>query len=315
MGLPCINPSCPEPAESDSKWHASKRFGLCRHCRFLVDYKCIPTGGFIPRGSLNILARELKKHIKPTQSDTQAALRFARGPRHRVGPWSERPTYSQNVLWAPRSMGTTRRLPQLLVGRRAPPTVINLLASYIHYQLARQVLGTGHQYGLFLAGATFAARRSLMRPKVGELAKYKGSKIKANHRLTSTDFTILGRHAVKAAGILGIAKGHSTWITVNYLQGIESGRFNRPIIVDPDTRLTTGPGDHPLDIWLPRVIYHAPQYQRRIRRSSGKLHGDGHYPHELDVPPYERPDLNQIRYDSQKLQTSPAPSTAWLFPD
>jgi len=206
----------------------------------------------------------------------------------------------------------SRRLPHLLAGRRKAPTDLSVLAAYAHYWIAKHHLGLGHRSALFLAGATFFGRRALARP-VGQRREYRGRVVNNTYHLNFGEVCALGRHALRAAEKLGANRSHGEWVTVQYLQGVEAGRFHRPIVVQPNAGITTSAGDHPLDHWLSRRMPHAPQYQRRIRRASGSMHRGGEYPHVLDLLPSERPNPSQLRHDLSKIRTVAPPSTGWLF--
>jgi len=313
MPLPCANASCANPAASEAQLRKNNRFGLCRACRNKLTFDCVPTSGFIPSGALRVLSKELKDHLKPTASEIKDCIRFVRGTRHREGAWSDRPAYSHNVVHAhsPRPP-MSRRLPQFLCGRRKAPTELSVMTAYVHYWLARHHLGLGHRAAIFLAGASFFQRRALARP-IGQRREYQGRIVNNAYHLNFNEFAAIGRHVLRASEKLGLKKPHGDWATTRYLQGVEAGRFHRPIIVPPNAGKTTGAGDQPLDFWLPRSLPHAPQYQRRIRRASGEMHRGGPYPYELDVPLDERPDLVQLRYDQNKVRTTAPPSTDWLF--
>lgn len=314
MTIPCANQACSEPALVEAHRSSANRFGLCHLCQIRLTRRLVPTCGLIPSDALRAIAKDLlSDHLKPSPSDIKTAVRFARGSRHREGDWEQRPVYSAPIVHShsPRAP-MSRRMPELLVGRRRAPQASSIIAAYTHNHLARQCLGLGHKAAVYLAGATFFGRRAMCRP-TGVRRVYRGREVSNTFHLGFYEFTAIGRHALLAADLMGVDKSCADFAVVRYQSGVAAGEFNPPIIVSPDAGITTGAGDHPLDHWLPRSIPYAPEYNRKIRRASGRLHGGGEYPAALDVPLVERAAIRKQHRRSFTIQTTTAPSTDWLF--
>lgn len=313
MHFPCTNPVCSRPLDQNSE-----TTGLCFDCRGALSRKMVPTCGFIPIHALSTLGRDLHHTLSPTPQDATAALRLLRGSRHPVGAWEDRPVYSNPVLhsYSPR-VPLKRRMPELLVGRRHPPTINNLLASYSHFVLARHVLGLPPLPCYFLAGATFYRRKDTTRP-VGNRIEYRGRIVRNSYRLTFAEFTSLGRLVIKAAGLLGVHRGLDAEITAEYLQGVEAGQFYPPVIVPANAQRTLASGDHPLDHKINQRTYHAKMYWGCTRRASGLMHSTGEWPALLNRSHHEvQRDLTADRDAKAAIfkikTTGETPDTDWLF--
>ena len=309
MYRPCANQSCflkVPPPYTD--------IGLCLYCRMNWYEKGIPTGGFIPSDALRAIAQQTLDHLRLTQSDLSAAVRLARGTRHREGDWSDRPIYSYNLLMARPRPAPTRRLPHFLIGRRQPPNAKSIMVAALHYHIAINHLGVGPRYARWLCGASFMTRRNLIRP-AGELGSLKGQTVQRNYRLERTDLEVIGTSILKIAKTLGVNREIGQRATVMYLLGVEAGTYHRSVIVPRKAQATTGPGDHPLDHYLPDRVSWSPRWGHGLRRVSGKIGGE--WPTGLDVPLDERTGnrLNQIIFNANKPKTyKPDPAaTSWLF--
>ena len=315
--FPCANRACPNAAAPEVQLHARSRFHLCRLCRWRLVFDLVPLCGYVPSDALRQVAKDLRAHAKPTRSETKAAIQMMRGSRHRQGHWQDRPIYSAAVVHArnPRQP-MRRRLPHILVGRRRAPTELAILQAFAHYHIAIHHLGLGHKAAIYLAGATFFGRRALSRP-FGQRREYRGRVVRNAYHVEFNEFAAIGALCLKAAKVMGYGRDHGAWVTVRYLQGVETGAFHRPIIVPPGSGITSETGDHPLDHWLPRSIPWAPQYQRRIRRSSGKMHGTGEWPADLDqsidAQATARREAQRRNAERYRINTTEAPSTDWIF--
>lgn len=313
MRLPCTNPICSGHLDRNSN-----TTGLCYPCRGALYSDAVPTCGYIPSAALGILGRNLLQTLSPTPQDTTAALRMLRGSRHPVGKWDDRPIYSAPVVhsYKPR-VPLSRRMPEILVGRRCVPTVGNLLGAYIHFILAQHVIGLPPYPSHFLAAATFYQRKDLQRP-TGQRKEHRGRVVRNSYRLTYPEFVSVGRLVIKAAGLLGVHRGLNAKIVTGYLEGVESGLFHPPVIVPATAQRTLASGDHPLDHKLDLTIDHAPQYRRMTRRASGLMHLTGEWPALLNRSIHEvQRDLKDQRdaaADIFKIRTTTdMPSTDWLF--
>lgn len=318
MHNPCANQLCPHPVAKELP-NAASKFGLCRNCRYRLTKRLIPTCGMVPASVLSAIAKELLADIKPTKGDLNDALRMMRGTRHREGLWEDRPMYSAAVVHAYAPVPPmTRRMPEILVGRRRSPRPTTIVAAYAHYHLAINVLGLGRQPALFLAGASYFGRRALIRP-AGQRREYKGKVVNNNYNLKFSEFVAMGRLVLKAAATLGVNSSHTSKITVRYLDGVATGDYNKPIVVHPLAGITTGAGDHPLDTFVPHpdLTPNLPRFNSKIRRASGKICGRADYPAGLDVSLdelTERVRHNARRHHNQnQIKTTVAPSTDWLF--
>lgn len=159
---PCSNQAC-SAAIPRSDLIARRETCLCWLCRRRWQMKGIPTGGYIPSDALRAIAKQTLKQINPTEEEIKKAVMQARGVRHRQGQWADRPIYSYNLLIARRPRHTaSRRLPQMLVGRRKPPDAMSIMVAATHYHVAINHLGVGRRYARWLCGASFMLRRNLI---------------------------------------------------------------------------------------------------------------------------------------------------------
>jgi hypothetical protein len=146
-----------------------------------------------------------------------------------------------------------------------------------------------------------------------------GKHVNNTYRLKFSEFVAIGRLVLKAAATLGVNSSHASKITVRYLEGLEAGDFNKPIVVHPLAGITAGSGDHPLDHFLPHPddTPSLPRFNSKIRRASGLICGRADYPEGLDVSLEElaeRVRLKAQRHHNQnQVKTTAAPSTDWLF--
>lgn len=313
MHLPCVNPICPNTLGRNSSTTS-----LCFGCRAALTRDLIPTCGYIPNRALTDLGKGLLTTLKPTSQDLTAALRMVRGPRHPTGDWQLRPTYSAPVVHSHSPKAPlSRRMPELLVGRRANPTVGSLLASYIHFVLAKHVIGLSPQPSYYLAGITYYKRKDTQRP-VGVRREYRGKVVRNSYRLNYNEFVSIGRLVVKAAGLLGVDRSYDAGITTSYLKGVEAGLYHPPVIVHPHSQQTLASGDHPLDHVIDLNCQHAPWYRRQIRRASGLMAKTRKWPALLNRSHEEvQRDLKVARDAKAAVfkisTTTETPSTDWLF--
>lgn len=316
MIMPCANSLCDRPIGREAKRH---RTNLCLPCRWRLTKRLIPTCGLIPSLALQAISKDLLTDIKPTLTDLTAAMQIMRGPRYRNGIWADRPVYRNELLHvhSPR-VPLRRRMGEILIGRRCGPTSVSVLSAFAHYNLAISILGVGQRPALYLAGATFFGRRALMRP-FGQRRTYRGRVVKNAYRLSYDEFVALGRLVLKSAAMLGVQSSHAIKITVSYFKGVEAGRFNNPIVVHPLAGITSGSGDHPLDTFLPHLSLtpSLPKFNSKIRRASGKICGRAEYPVGLDVSLEDQKAERQAQRETvlarNRIQTTAAPSTDWLF--
>lgn len=311
---PCANLSCANHL-AQSELRSKRPTSLCSTCRMRWQDKGLPAGGYIPNDALRDTAKHILRVHCPTLADSTQAVRMARGVRHRAGKWTDRPSYSYNILMAhtPR-YPASQRLPHLLIGRRKTPTLLSILSAASHYHIAQQHLGVGRRYARGLVGATFMGRRKLIRP-TGNLGSLRGRDVKGNYQLRTTDFEIIGTHILRITKEIGIDQALSHTATVIYLQGVQEGRYNGRVIVPTNSHPTTRAGDHPLDHYLPDIVHWSPQHSHGLRRASGRI--DGKWPTGLDIPRIERTTnrLNQIAYEAGKTPTyiPQSSDTDWLF--
>lgn len=313
MHLPCLNPICQSHLD-----RISGTTGLCFVCRAALTRELIPTCGYVPNRALTDLGKGLLTTLKPTSQDLTAALRMVRGPRHPTGDWQLRPTYSTPVVQSYKPKAPlSRRMPELLVGRRSNPTVGSIMASYIHFVLAQHVIGLPPQPSYYLAGVTYYGRKDCQRP-TGVRREYRGKAVRNSYRLDYGEFMSVGRLVVKAAGLLGVDKRYDARITTHYLQGVEAGLYHPPVIVHPHSQQTLASGDHPLDHVIDLNCQHAPQYRRQIRRASGLMAKTRKWPALLNRSHEEvQRDLKVARDAKAAVfkisTTTETPSTDWLF--
>ena len=304
--IPCANPGCTRSTTPRSF------SGLCRGCEAHWQRFTVPTGGFFSSLDLQQLGRELLAETNPTKADMTEALKIMRGPRHRSGPWDQRPSYRLTPLLHGR---WNTRLPHVLVGRRKAPSQRGLGMALVHYHLAIRVLGVRPRYAAYLAGCTWMGRKGVSAPKGAEVLK--GGAKSAAYHLHITDFGAVGRTVLKAGEKIGLPR-RSRWvgdrITSLYFAGLADGRYRPAIIVPRGCFRTTAMGDHPLDHrlgsdpWIPR------EYRQTIRRASGMI--GRQWPTGLDQPWEEataqcsdQPHRNSF----QIITTDSAPDTGWIF--
>ncbi len=308
----CASATCDNPLSAyEIRQRLPQRWGLCSRCQSVVKNRGVPLGGYIAGGAINTVARSIFKHIKPTPSEIAGAVRFARGARHRVGEWDDRPTYRM----APLKYGRARaRLPHLLVGRRYEPNPSVIVRAFVHYTLAREFLDTGHRYNVFLAGGTFMGRQGLCVPPGQKDEVLTGDVRYSKYRLNYADFTIIGTHTLKAAEKLGLRrtdKDLSAFIITTYGRLLASGDAHPPVSVPLRSMRTDFLGDSLFDHVLPRSSAVPFRYHKAIRRSSGLISGE--WPEGLDpvsdltARPSPLPKSNAV------LKAPRMPDPSWLF--
>ncbi len=290
----------------------SNKTGLCGGCSAILSKHALPIGGFIPSPALRSLAKLVIAKTNPTQAEISEAIRHARGPSYPNGPWDKRPAYRVNPLVHGRA---TRRLPHILLGRRKAPTEVTIAASYIHAALARSVIGTGPRYQRFLAGASFYGRRGVCPPKGRKEEVFHGGRKGIGYRLSSTDFAMLGTHALRSANKLGLTLKDRfllEFIMVTYQRGVSDGLYHPPVSVPRHAIKTCQAGDHPLDHFLADNSGVPSQYLRKNRRASGLI--GGQWPVGID------PLDELLRHNDAPRSVPPAealpvktPDTRWIW--
>lgn len=311
MPLPCANPAC--------RLHVVCKTvtGLCSLCeREWLRYR-YPVGGFIPSNSLWVVGKTFLKAHNPTQSEMTEALKIMRGPRHRSGPWEQRPPYRLSPLLYGR---WNVRLPHVLVGRRREPSMRGLSMALAHYHLAKSILGTTSRYPLYLAGCTWMSRSGLSAPKGAEVLK--GDAKHTGYRLHLTDYTSVGRTVLKAGETLGLQKYDrevTDRITSIYLELLHEGTCRGPVVVPRGSRPTFALGDNPFDHLLP-ANHHVPrQYHNKIRRASGAISRE--WPEGMDLSWEDVEAQRQAIREAERRRhqanrttyTDTTPDTSWLF--
>ncbi len=304
----CASTTCDNPLPAfEYTERPPMRWGLCPRCRSVVQNRGVPLGGYIPGGAINTVARSVFKHIKPTPHEIAEAVKFARGTRHRVGDWDDRPAYRM----APLRYGRARtRLPHLLVGRRYVPSASVIARAFIHYTLAREFIGTGHRYNVFLAGGTFMGRSGLCVPPGRKDEVSTGDVRYSKYRLSYANFAIVGTHALLASEKLGLRRTDrdlTAFIVATYWRLLASGDAHPPVSVPLRSMRTDFLGDSLFDHVLPRSSAIPSRYHKAIRRSSGLIKGE--WPEGIDPvsDPLPRPTI------LPQPQAPPMPSTDWLF--
>ena len=309
MYVQCANALCTNQVRGNIE-HRGKnhsRTGLCHSCWSVVRSTGVPIAGFIPSTAVNSVAQQLLRKVNPTREEVGNAVRFARGTRHRTGDWDDRPAYRM----APIKYGRANvRLPHLLVGRRRSPSPQSLAAAFVQYTLAGEIIGTGELYNRFLAGGTFFSRRGLCVPPGKKHEVLKGDCAYSKWTLGYRDLSILGTHALKAAGRLGIDKQDSdlrAFVVVAYMRGLRAGAFNPPVSVPLYSMPTNYLGDHPHDHQYGPMANVPRRYRKAIRRSSGLVNKA--WPSGIDPQSHLIPQV--------KPEVRPAPqlklNTDWIF--
>lgn len=309
----CASTTCTNPLPAyEYTQRPPQRWGLCSRCRAVVQNRGVPLGGYIPGGAINAVARSVLKRVKPTPLEIAEAVRFARGTRHRVGDWGDRPTYRMSVLRYGRAR---ERLQHLLVGRRYEPNASVIVRAFTHYVLAREFLDTGHRCNVFLTGGTFMGRQGLCVPPGRKAEVLTGDVRYSKYRLSYADFAIIGTHTLKAAEKLGLRRSDrdlAAFIVTAYGRLLASGDAPPPISVPIRSMRTDFLGDSLFDHVLPRSPAIPPRYHKAIRRSSGLIKGK--WPEGLDpAATASASDLTPRPAPPPKPIAPPMPSTDWLF--
>ncbi len=309
----CASATCSNPLPTyEYTERLPTRWGLCSRCRAVVQNRGVPLSGYLPGGAINAVARSVLKHVKPTLSEIAEAVRFARGTRHRVGDWDSRPTYRMAVL---RHGKARERLQHLLVGRRHEPNASAIVRAFVHYTLAREFVGTGHRYNVYLAGGTYLGRQGLCVPHGRKDDVLTGDVRYSKYRLSYADFAIVGTHTLKAAEKLGLRRSDrdlAAFIVTAYGRLLASGDAPPPVSVPIRSMRTDFLGDSLFDHVLPRSPAIPPRYHKSIRRSSGLIKGK--WPEGIDpADTASASDLTPRPSPPPKPEPPPMPSTDWLF--
>ncbi len=304
----CASPTCDNPLPAfEYTERLPQRWGLCSRCRAVVQNRGVPLGGYIPGGAINTIARSVKKKTKPSQSEIAEAVRIVRGTRHRVGDWDDRPAYRMAVL---RHGKAKERLPHLLVGRRHEPNASVIFRAFTHYVIAREVLGTGHRYNVYLVGGTYMGRQGLCVPPGRKAEVLTGDVRYSKYRLSYADVAIVGTHTLKAAEKLGLRRPDrdlTAFIVTAYGRLLASGDAFPPVSVPIRSMKTDMLGDSLFDHVLPRSPAIPLRYHKVIRRSSGLIKGK--WPEGIDPVS----DLASRPTPPPKPKAPPMPDPSWLF--
>lgn len=308
----CASVTCTNPLPAfEYTERLPLRWGLCSRCRSVVQNRGVPLGGFVSGHSINAVARSVFKHIKPTPSEVAEAVRLTRGTRHCVGDWDHRPTYRMAAL---RHGKARDRLQHLLIGRRHEPNASAIVRAFTHYVLAREFLGTGHRYNVYLVGGTYMGRQGLCVPPGRKTEVLTGDVRYSKYRLSYADFAIIGTHTIKAAEKLGLHRSDrdlTAFIVTAYGRLLESGDAHPPVSVPVRSMRTDMLGDSLFDHVLPRSPAIPLRYHKVIRRSSGLIKGE--WPDGLDPVSDLTPRLTPPAKPNEVLKAPPMPDPSWLF--
>ncbi|MCA1807339.1 MAG: hypothetical protein LC687_05770 [Actinobacteria bacterium] len=273
----------------------------------------VPHAGMIPGRTLEAIARIILKDHGASKADITMAVRIVRGDRHRVGPWDQRPPYRLTPLLT----GTVaKRRPQLLVGRRMEPSILQCVKALIHKVILEECLETGAAYAHTLTGMTFFGTRGLYAPPgvKPDAGPYKFQ----IYRLNYADFNVVGTCAKRACKAIGLDVSDSDLrakIVTTYLQGQETGKYRHPIYAPPWSMRTTLVGDHPLDFRLPRKPWVAPHLRGKVCRSNGTVDRKPVDLGPMLPPPRLRSAIHRAQIKPKTVERNlrdPA-DTSWVF--
>ncbi len=308
----CASATCDNPLPAyEFTQRLPQRWGLCSRCQSVVRNRGVPLGGYIAGGAVNAVARSVLKHIKPAPHEIAEAVKFARGTRHRVGDWADRPTYRMAAL---RHGRARERLQHLLVGRRHEPNASVIVRSFVHYVLASEFLGTGHRYNAFLTGGTYMGRQGLCVPPGRKAEVLTGDVRYSKYRLCYADFAIVGTHALRAAEKLGLRRSDrdlTAFIVTTYGRLLASGDAHPPVSVPLRSMRTDFLGDSLFDHVLPRSPAVPVRYHKVIRRSSGLI--AGRWPEGIDPVSDLTPQPSPPAKPNAVPNAPPMPDPSWLF--
>lgn len=319
---PCLNPACPNPALTTT--NNLQQHGLCRECLNTWARRNLPVGGYMSTTDCAAIGEQLLETMDPQWLSQRDALRILRGPRYyNEDHWSERPLFSLHRLMN-RSRSSLRQ-PHILVGRKTPPTIRNLMASWVHFHLAKGVMGAGRKYCYYLAGATFFGTRGLYRPlgqfntvydpRLGE-----SRRVRSTYHLTHNDFTGLGLLVLKSAKRLTQRDPEDPEVHAKilkfYFEGLAAGTYHDRVIVHPGSKWTIAAGDHVLCHYTPRDTWWSPEYADKVRRPGGTIAKE--WPEGLDLDVHDKQALRkQAQLSKGTLKFVPEESLEtdpdWIF--
>ncbi|WP_171134936.1 hypothetical protein [Ruegeria sp. HKCCD7221] len=310
--ITCASATCDNPLPANEyTQRPPQRWGLCSRCRLVVENRGVPLGGFVAGGAINAVARSVLRQTKPTPSEVAEAVRLTRGTRHRIGDWDGRPAYRMAAL---RHGRARERLQHLLVGRRYEPNASVIVRAFVHYSLAREFLGTGHRYNVYLSGGTFMGRQGLCAPPGRKDEVLTGDVQYSKYRLSYADFAIVGTHALRAAERLGLRRSDGdlrAFIVTSYGRLLASGDAHPPVSVPIRSMRTDFLGDSLFDHVLPRSSKIPFRYHKAIRRSSGLISGE--WPEGLDPVSDLTPRPSPPPKPNAVLKAPSMPDPSWLF--
>lgn len=308
----CASATCYNPLPAyEFRQRLPQRWGLCSRCQSVVKNRGVPLGGYIAGGTINTVARSVLKHIQPTPSEIAEAVKYARGTRHRIGDWDDRPTYRMAAL---RHGRARERLQHLLVGRRYEPNASVIVRSFVHHTFAQEFIGTGHRYNVYLAGGTFMGRQGLCVPPGRKDEVLTGDVRYSKYRLSYADTAIIGTHALRAAERLGLRRSDrdlGAFIVTSYGRLLASGDAHPPVSVTIRSMRTDFLGDSLFDHVLPRSSAIPFRYHKAIRRSSGLISGE--WPEGLDPVSDLTPRSSPPPKPNAVLKAPSMPDPSWLF--
>lgn len=276
--IQCANPRCSNPVSAAERRRiAANKTSLCTSCSMFMEHKGLPVAGFVPSDTLAEVSRNYLRSLWLSKTDLAVAERYARGPRYRRGVWSERPPYNLYKLNKGRAK---ERLPELILGREAAPTAMAIVKSFAHYRLALDILGTGHRYGLFLAGSTFLGRQGTHWPQTRKGEVRLGSGVYSHkspvYLFKPRDLLIVGTHALRSAERLGLNRDDTAQAAdiLRLFHEVTADGSHQPMVHFPRYAMRTKrAGDHPLTHWIGPKADVPKQYLMKYRRANGKIGG------------------------------------------
>lgn len=115
------------------------------------------------------------------------------------------------------------------------PHELNALVRRVaHYVLAREFLGTGHRYNVYLVGGTYMGRQGLCVPPGRKAEVLTGDVRYSKYRLSYADFAIIGTATLKAAEKIGLHRSDrdlTALIVTSYGRLLAPGDVHPPVSV------------------------------------------------------------------------------------
>ena len=255
--------------------------GTCAAHRYNISMNRIWVTGWVNGEALGSIAKQLADELQIGDVAQRYAVQRMRGGWPR-GPWGQRPVPRLNPIMK-RPFGHPSALNNLLVGRKYPPTFVQVMQAIVHRILQEAYLGNARDVSSAASGASFFYTRALFPPPGKKTIK--GDAKHHTYRLRMYDFKRIGYRLMRVSKAIGCSVFDPEIrfrVCQMYASGIDSGKYQAPFRHLPYSNCTSLGGDHPFCVYLPNKFDLVPLADRNaMQRQSGKIGGE--FRRDLDM--------------------------------